>query len=238
MASRRTRSSEKYASLGAVPRNGSEERVRLRAESTRDASLADAYDARAAEYIDVAGDIGQMDAADRALIAQWRDATVGPLLDAGCGPGQWTAFLHDGDRDVHGLDLSEQFLATARERYPQLTFHHGSFRALPCEDASLGGILAWYSLIHTPPEDIPAVLAEFARVLAPGGSLLIGYFDGPPGECFSHAVAPAFFWSPRSLEPLLDAAGFTTTSQERRDRSAGEVSARPHGAVTATRRWS
>lgn len=201
-----------------------------------DMSVAAAYNALAAQYVEVAGDIDQMDPRDRALIARWRDETPGVLVDAGCGPGHWTNFLHDGDRDVIGIDLSAEFLTVARGRYPHLRFVADSLRDLPLDDASLGGILAWYSLIHLPPADLPAVLAEFARVLAPGGSVLIGYFDGEPGEQFAHRIAPAYFWSPASLEPLLATVGFTLTHQERRARDPDEVSTRPHGAVTAITR--
>lgn len=200
-----------------------------------DASIAAAYDSRATEYIETASDIAQMDARDRELIATWRDRTPGSLLDAGCGPGLWTDFLHDRHRDVVGVDISDRFLLTARTRYPRLRFQRGTLHALPFERASLGGILAWYSLIHTLPGDIPAVLDKFARVLAPGGSLLIGYFDGMPREQFAHAVTPAFFWSADALEELLTAADFTLTHTERREREPGEVSARPHGATTVIR---
>ncbi|MDQ0642259.1 class I SAM-dependent methyltransferase [Microbacterium murale] len=200
-----------------------------------DASIAAAYDERAAEYIEIAGEIAQMDAADRERISTWRDASSGRLLDAGCGPGIWTEFLHDGHRDVVGVDISAAFLAAARFRAPGLVFQRASLRALPFEDASLGGILAWYSVIHTPPEDVPAILAEFARVLAPGGSLLLGYFEGPPREDFAHAVAPAYFWSADALSALLADAGLAVVSTERRDRVPGEVSHRPHGALTARR---
>ncbi|MFB7251620.1 class I SAM-dependent methyltransferase [Microbacterium sp. NPDC056234] len=200
-----------------------------------DSSVSAAYDARAAEYIEIAGSIEQMDADDRRLIEAWRDATAGPLLDAGCGPGHWTRFLHEEDRDVIGVDLSAQFLAAARSRYPELRFEQASFRALPFDDASLGGILAWYSLIHTPPEELGAILAELARVLRPGGSMLIGFFDGTPREPFAHAVTTAYFWDADALGILLGDAGFIVTAHERRERSAGEVSARPHGSVTATR---
>lgn len=200
-----------------------------------DASIAAAYNARAAEYVALTGDIEQTDTRDRALIERWRDTTPGRILDAGCGPGHWTQFLHDGHRDVIGIDLAEEFLTAARARYPHLAFRSGSFRELPLEDASLGGILAWYSLIHSPPADVPGILTEFTRALAPGGSVLIGYFDGTAREPFSHAVAPAYFWSPDALEDLLGAAGLTVASQERRDREPGEISRRPHGAVTAFR---
>lgn len=197
--------------------------------------IAAAYDARAAEYVALIGDIAQTDARDRALIAAWRDATPGRLLDAGCGPGLWTRFLHDADRAVVGVDLSEEFIAHARTRHPDLEFHHGSFAALPLADASLGGVLAWYSLIHTPPEALPAILTEFARAVAPGGSILIGFFDGPPREPFDHAITTAYFWSPDALQPLLEQAGFTVTASERRARTPGEPSIRPHASLTATR---
>ena len=201
-----------------------------------DASIAAAYDDRATEYVTILGDVDQMDAADRATIARWRDDTSGRLLDAGCGPGHWTAFLQDGNRDVVGLDLSMRFIEAARSRHPHLRFVHGSFRDLAFEDASLGGILAWYSLIHTDPDEVPGILAEFARVIASGGTLLLGYFDGEPREHFSHAVAPAFFWSADTIGDLVSTAGFSVLSSERRERLSGEVSRRPHGALIAQRR--
>ncbi|MGF2950540.1 class I SAM-dependent methyltransferase [Microbacterium alcoholitolerans] len=205
-----------------------------------DGKIAAEYGARAEEYIAAAGSIEQMADADRAVIGEWRHGTAGRLLDAGCGPGHWTQFLHDGDspgsRDVLGIDLSAEFIAHAGSQYPQLTFVRGSFAELPLPDASLGGILAWYSLIHTPPEDLPAVLAEFARVLAPGGSILVGFFDGTPRERFSHAVTAAYYWTPDALAEILDDAGFTPTASEQRARVEGEVSIRPHASLTATRR--
>lgn len=208
---------------------------------TSDSVIAAAYSARAEEYVRALGDIEQMDAADRATIAAWRDSTTGTLLDAGSGPGMWTRFLgggtrDEGGRDVWGLDVTEAFVASARARFPETTFAVGSFREIPAADASLGGILAWYSLVHTPPAEVPAVLAEFARVLRPGGSLLLGYFDGTAREEFGHRVTTAYFWSAEALGALLVDAGFTVVSAERRDRRPGEASSRPHGALTAVRR--
>ncbi|UJP10541.1 class I SAM-dependent methyltransferase [Microbacterium sp. KUDC0406] len=201
-----------------------------------DSRIAAAYDSRAAEYTALIGNLDQMEAPDIELIGCWRDATTGPLLDAGCGPGLWTAFLHDDGHDAQGIDLSAEFIEAARARHPGREFTVGSFRRLPFPDASFGGILAWYSLIHTPPEDLPAILVEFARVLAPGGSILIGFFDGTPREPFAHVVAPAYFWSAEALAVLLDAAGLTVTHTERRDRRPGAASVRPHGALAARRR--
>jgi ubiquinone/menaquinone biosynthesis C-methylase UbiE len=200
--------------------------------------IAGAYDARAGDYVRLAGRVDQMDVRDVDLIARWRDETAGMLLDAGCGPGHWAGFLHDQGREVVGVDISADLLRSARRKYPDVHFERGSFRELPAADASLGGILAWYSLIHTDPADVPAVLAEFARVLAPGGSLLLGYFDGESGEPFAHAVTAAYFWSADSLAELLTDAGFEVVFRERRERQAEEISARPHGALMALRRGS
>ena len=203
----------------------------------QDKQVAAAYDARAAEYIELIGSIDQLERADVALIERWRDDTPGPLLDAGCGPGVWTGFLGAGGRDVFGVDLSAKFLAAARIRHPGLRFEVASMRALPFADGSFGGILAWYSLIHLLPAHVPAVLVELERVLAPGGRILIGFFDGEPGAEFPHAVAPAHYWSADALTVLLDEAGFTVLESERREREPGSAgSVRPHGALIAERR--
>lgn len=203
-----------------------------------DAGVAAAYDARAAEYVALAGAIEQMDARDVTAIGRWRDSTPGVLLDAGCGPGHWTGFLAEGDREVRGVDLSVGFIESARLQHPDIAFDLGSFRELPVATGSVGGILAWYSLIHTAPAEVPEILAEFARVLAPGGSILIGFFDGEPRAPFAHAVAPAYFWSAEALGALLAHAGFDVVSTGRRGRVRGEVSARPHAEISAIRRQS
>ncbi|MDQ4113621.1 MAG: class I SAM-dependent methyltransferase [Actinomycetota bacterium] len=168
-----------------------------------------AYDARAAEYIDLFGTIDKVADRDRETITTWRDTTTGRLLDAGCGPGLWSQQLtKSGVREVIGLDASAEFVAAARARYPEATFERADLAALPLEDRSIGGILAWYSIIHTPPAELPAIFDEFARVLTPGGSAMIGFFDGQPGEAFDHAVHTAYYWSAEALADLLAPYGF------------------------------
>lgn len=201
-----------------------------------DAGIAAAYDARAAEYIALIGSLDRMERADVALIERWRDETSGSLLDAGCGPGHWTAFLAETGRDVVGVDVSAEFLAAARQRHPGPRFEAASFRALPFPDGAFGGVLAWYSLIHLPPGELPMVIAELARVTAPGGRILVGFFDGEPGRPFAHAVAPAHYWSVTALTSLLEEAGLRRVRAERRERELGAAgSTRPHGAVEAVR---
>ncbi len=92
-----------------------------------------------------------------------------------------TEHLHGLGRglDVFGIDLSPQMVAVARQEHPGLRFEVGSMLAsLDLPDASLGGLLAWYSTIHVPDEELPRAFAEFHRVLAPGGYVQLGFQVG------------------------------------------------------------
>lgn len=105
-------------------------------------------------------------------------APLGPLCDVGCGPGQVARYLRDRGAVVSGLDLSEAMLARARMQNPDLAFHHGDLRALPFPDESLGGIAAFYALVHLPRAEVTAALRELGRVLRRGGALLIAFHLG------------------------------------------------------------
>jgi SAM-dependent methyltransferase len=192
-----------------------------------------AYDSRAAEYIDLFGSIDKLAEQDRETITTWRDSTTGRLLDAGCGPGLWSQELTaNGVREVVGLDASAEFVAAARASYPDVAFQRADLAALPLADRSVGGILAWYSIIHTPPAGLPAILSELARVLTPGGSALIGFFDGAPGEAFDHAVHTAYYWSADALTDLLAPHGFTVERASTRQDAGAR---RRQGDLVATR---
>ncbi|PWV57976.1 class I SAM-dependent methyltransferase [Nocardiopsis sp. L17-MgMaSL7] len=138
--------------------------------------------------------------------------TGNPLAaDVGCGPGHLTAMLNDLGLDAFGLDLSPAMVAHARRAYPSLRFDEARMETLPVEDDALGGVLAHYSMIHTPPGELPALLDEQVRVLAPGGLLLVSFFatDGPEPVRFDHKVAPAHSWPVDRFAGLLAEAGLT-----------------------------
>lgn len=173
------------------------------------ADIATAYDSRAEEYVAKLGSVEQMAWQDRETIASWRDEIAGPILDAGSGPGHWTDVLSvGGRRDVLGIDASARFAASARQRFPHVGFLVGDLSALPIATGSVGGILGWFSIIHTAPAGVPGILREFARVLIPGRSLLLGFFDGDAGAPFDHAVTTAYYWSADALGELLAQHGF------------------------------
>ncbi|MFE9795508.1 class I SAM-dependent methyltransferase [Streptomyces goshikiensis] len=129
--------------------------------------------------------------------------------DVGCGPGHLTAMLHDLELDAFGLDISPGMIGHARRTHPALRFEEARMEALPVEDRALGGVVARYSMIHTPPAELPALLAEQARVLAPGGLLLVSFFgtEGPEPVRFDHKVTPAYSWPVDRLAELLTGAG-------------------------------
>ena len=196
-----------------------------------DTVVRDSYAARAAEYTDLFGSIAATAAEDRRLIGEWAASIEGPALDAGCGPGHWTAFLRARGVTVEGLDLVPEFVDGAAARFPDLNFRVGDLGALPVGDGSLGGILSWYSLIHTEPEQVPEILSGFARALRLGGTLLLGFFTGPQFEPFDHAVVTAYFWPIPLLADALATAGFEVLETHSRT----DPGARSHGAIWARR---
>ena len=76
-------------------------------------------------------------------------------------------------------------------------------------DRTVAGILSWYSTIHRPPAELDRVLAEFHRMLVPGGKLVIGFFDSDDGvAAFDHKVITAYRWPVDEFAARLAAAGF------------------------------
>lgn len=132
-------------------------------------------------------------------------------------PGHWSDFLSEGGRrDVVGIDASAQFLRSARQRFTQIGFVQGDLVALPVASDSVGGVLSWFSVIHSAPEEVSAIVREFARILTRGGSLLLGFFDGEAGKPFDHAVTTGYYWSTAALGGLLEQHGFMVQRQATR----------------------
>ena len=156
-------------------------------------TVSSRYGAWAAEYCEALGSLDQMKPADIALITSWGASVPGSILDAGCGPGHWAHLLASADRPVTGIDVTPEFIAHARDASsaPNLSFEVMDMAHTPYADGSFAGILAWYSLIHTPPAHLTGALTEFYRLLVPGGSLLLGMFLGEHGLPFTHAVTTA-----------------------------------------------
>lgn len=100
------------------------------------------------------------------------------VLDAGCGTGRIARRLADRGCAVTGIDLSPGMLAMARRDHPDLEVAQGSVTDLPFPEAAFDGVLCWYSLIHLTDDELPVALAEVARVLRPGGLVLVAFQKG------------------------------------------------------------
>lgn len=150
-----------------------------------DGWLADtrtSYDTVAVSYADQLRDALDDKPYLRAALALFaeavHDAGGGPVADIGCGPGHVTARLHKLGVDAFGIDVSPGMIGVARNDHPELRFEVGSMTDLHLADASIAGALAFWSLIHVPDDEVPAVLDGFRRALRPGAPLLIGFHMG------------------------------------------------------------
>lgn len=174
------------------------------------------YDTIAAAYAE--NFAGELDTSpwQRAILAAFAEV-VGPgepVVDIGCGPGRVTGFLSEHGLSIRGIDLSPAMVELARRHHPDIRFAVGSMTALEISDGALGAVVAWYSLIHIPPAARPGVLAEFHRVLRPGGHLLLGFQAGTEvkhyDEGFGFPVSLDFHRiAPEEAAASAEAAGFT-----------------------------
>jgi SAM-dependent methyltransferase len=228
------------------------------------------YDAVARDYADAFADDLADKVLDRALLSAFAEmvcrsaessaessagtsagsaAPPGELFvgDLGCGPGFEARFLADLGLSVAGIDLSPGMIDEARRRHPGLDFRVGSLLALPFDDASLLGAIAIYSIIHLTPEGRDAAYREMARVVRPGGPLLLCFHvssaDFAPGtsrhmdEWWGKPVSlDGHFIEPEGVIAKLGAAGFCIAARLERGPSTPREFPSKRCYLLATRR--
>jgi len=107
-----------------------------------------------------------------------RDAARGlDVLDIACGEGYGSALLAQVARSVVGVDVSDEAIAFARDAYRRenLRFLMGDGREIPVPDVSIDVVVSFETLEHLYEQD--SLIAEFRRVLRPGGLLIISTPD-------------------------------------------------------------
>ena len=138
-------------------------------EATPPITAEEGYDAWAVFYDDE-----QNDLIEAAQLAVWKitdGLPAGVALDAACGTGGHAAHLAARGHSVIGVDISAGMLAVAAAKVPAGDFRIGDLRQLPVPDKQVGLVVCALALTHVP--ELAPVLAEFARVLRPGGHLVI-----------------------------------------------------------------
>jgi SAM-dependent methyltransferase len=95
----------------------------------------------------------------------------GRALDAACGTGRHARRLVDLGHEVLGVDLTPEMLTRAAANVPEATFVEGDLRSIPAEDERFDLAVCGLALAHL--EDPGAAVAELARVLRPGGRLVV-----------------------------------------------------------------
>ncbi|KOV87882.1 ubiquinone biosynthesis methyltransferase UbiE [Streptomyces sp. NRRL WC-3618] len=163
------------------------------------------------------------------------------VLDIGCGTGRFTVPMAEKGADVSGLDISRPMLDVASrklaERGLSADLREGDMAHLPFPDASFDTVTSMLALMHVPMEDRQAVFGEVARVLRPGGRMLLGVKNSVFEEMFTgdrfasvdvtdvagkqllftktrsgeEYVAPWYSFSPQDLTTLFATVGMTVT---------------------------
>lgn len=127
------------------------------------------------------GDFGRRYVLDPVMIPRALARSPGRALDVGCGEGRFCRFLKDNGFDVTGIDPTAGLIAHARARDAQGSYIEGVAERLPFGDSSFDLVVSYLSLIDIP--DIQAGIREMARVLNPGGLLLIANLNGFNSAC-------------------------------------------------------
>jgi SAM-dependent methyltransferase len=200
---------------------------------THQSRTRDSYDAVSETYAQLLHDELGDKPLDRALLSTFAELVlrtgVTTVVDAGCGPGRITDVLHRLDLDASGFDLSPRMIDVARTTYPHLRFDVGDIARCRDLDASLSGVVAWYSTIHTPPGELAAVLDEFRRVLRVGGWLLMAFQVGDGhvhrSVAYGHDVdLDNYFRDLGNVTQMLERAGFHVWARLEREPEPPEKS--------------
>jgi SAM-dependent methyltransferase len=193
-------------------------------------TIRESYDRVADEYARRIANELQHKPFDRALLDRFAAEVAGrgDVCDLGCGPGHVTRYLRVAGAAVFGLDLSPRMIDEARRLHPEIPFREGDMLALDLQTASLAGIAAFYAIVNIPRHVLGTAFGEMARVLQPGGVLLLAFHAGHATvhqtELWGRRVDMDFFFFDLPLiRAGLETAGFVLGDVLEREPYAPEV---------------
>lgn len=140
------------------------------------------------------------------------------IADIACGTGILATRIHDElhPAEVYGIDMSDGMLAQARARCTAVRWRKAPAEKLPFGDSELDAVVSTAAFHFF---DQPAAVAEFHRVLAPGGLVAVATISPPQlpwlAGVSSGPGSPAHNPSPREMRELFTAAGFRISDQHR-----------------------
>lgn len=172
------------------------EQVLAAGVGARDAAVVASYDAVAEPYAAARGALSAFEEWFLARVAE----LAGPArtADVGCGSGDVAAFMAEQGADPVGFDVSAATVAVAAARHPNIDVEVGDMRRLlrPATDAGWGAVVAWHSLVHFAPSELPGIVKGLADTLLPDGVLAIALRTGATlehrDEWFGEAVDLTF----------------------------------------------
>ena len=127
------------------------------------------------------GDWGRQHVLDPVMLSRVANGRFSNALDVGCGEGRFCRMLNTRGVRSTGIDPLRQFVELARQRDPGGDYRLGRAEALEFDDASFDLVVSYLTLVDIP--DFRAAIAEMARVLQPGGSLLMANLTGYISAC-------------------------------------------------------
>ena len=201
-------------------------------QSKRTSSIScEAYDLLAEKYHELFKDELSQKEYDRKLLDNYAQyfSPSSVIYDVGCGPsGHIGKYLFDKGLNVTGIDISEKCIDIAKNYNREMTFQRMDMMNLQVDDQSIDGIIAFYSIIHTPKDDIDEIFQEFKRALKIGGKIVLAVKEGK-GERFEDNILDSnisiyfSYFTKKEVETYFISNGFKIIFLECRNPYSDEI---------------
>jgi SAM-dependent methyltransferase len=184
--------------------------------------LRDAHDALAEWYARNSPGVLESMPVERMMLDLFAEVTlpVGTeVADVGCGTGRLLPYLAGRGLSPRGVDLSPRMIEVAERDNPGFPYQVADLRELPFADASLAGVVCWFSLIYLAPDARERAFGELGRVVKPGGHLVTAFKHGDgtlhrkPLSIGDGVDFDRYWLSAAEMWERLAAAGFTLVLQ-------------------------